>query len=110
MANTIDRDDLLRRLLRGDSVTVVEALPPKYFKKQHIPGAVNLPHDQVDERAPELLPDKDTTIVVYCANDPCPNSGIAAQRLNELGYSDVFDYEGGKEDWIEAGLPVEKAA
>jgi rhodanese-related sulfurtransferase len=78
-----------------------------YYRKAHLPGAINIPHDRVDELAPRLLPDKTAAIVVYCANAPCKNSGIAAARLVELGYRDVRDYHEGKQDWIEAGLPVE---
>lgn len=50
---------------------------------------------------------KAAEIVVYCANAPCKNSGIAAERLTELGYTNVRDYHHGKADWIEVGLPVE---
>ena len=70
------------------------------------------PHDRrrdaIRDRAPELVPDKDAEIVVYCANAPCQNSGIAAERLAQLGYARVRDYHEGKADWIEAGYPVEK--
>jgi rhodanese-related sulfurtransferase len=81
-----------------------------YYRKAHLPGAINIPHDRVDELAPRLLPDKTAAIVVYCANAPCKNSGIAAARLVELGYRDVRDYHEDKQDWIEAGLPVETRA
>ena len=45
-------------------------------------GALILPLDRVDARAPALLPDKTAEIVVYCASGPCKNSGIAAARLD----------------------------
>ena len=38
----------------------------------------------------------------------CPASPKAGQRMEELGYQNVFDYEAGKQDWQEAGLPIEK--
>lgn len=53
-----------------------------------------------------LVPDKDQVIVTYCSNDACGNSS-AATRLRALGYRNVRKYSGGKQDWIEAGLPVE---
>ena len=71
---------------------------------------MNLPHDQVDTLAPSLIPTKATTVVVYCANLPCPNSEIAARRLMALGYTNVREYAEGKEDWVNAGLPVERGA
>lgn len=103
---TISRDDLKAAIDAG-TVTVVEALPPTYYDAEHLPGALNLPHDRVDELAPTVLPDTSAAVVVYCSNTACQNSTIAARRLEELGYTDVAEYEQGKQDWIEAGLPVE---
>ena len=107
MVPKITRDELKAKLDRGEPVTIVEALPEPYYRKAHLPGALNLPHDEVDALAPTLLPDKGAAIVVYCANLPCPNSEIAAQRLIELGYANVREYAEGKQDWIDAGFPVE---
>ena len=107
MTRTISREELKAKLDRRDAVILIEALPPKYYEDKHLPGAINIPHDQVDAMAPTLLPDKAAEIVVYCSNAPCRNSGIAAQRLVELGYTNVCDYHAGKADWIEAGLPIE---
>lgn len=103
---TISREELLARLDQG-GITLVEALGPRYYEDVHLPGAVNLPHDRVDELAGSVLPDLDAPIVVYCANTACQNSAVAARRLSQLGYTNVVDYEAGKQDWIEAGLPTE---
>jgi rhodanese-related sulfurtransferase len=110
MLARISRDELKAALDRREALTLVEALPPRHFLDQHLPGAINLPHDQVDSLAPSLLPDKAAPIVVYCANAPCQNSGIAARRLIALGYADVREYYEGKQDWVDAGLPVERGA
>ena len=107
MTAKITRDELKAKLDRGDRVVLVEALPEPYYRKAHLPGALNLPHDRVDALAPALLPDKAAEIVVYCANLPCPNSEIAADRLTELGYANVREYAEGKQDWIDAGFPTE---
>ena len=103
----ISRDEMKAKLDRGQGIVVVEALGPAYFEEAHLPGALNLPHDQVDELAPRLIPDKDTEVVVYCSNLACQNSVTASRRLVQLGYRNVLEYEAGKQDWIEAGLPVE---
>ncbi len=103
----ITRDELKAKIEAGEDISVVEALPAKYYRDKHLPGAVNLPNDEIDDKAPTLLPDKTARIVVYCASGPCKNSGLAAQRLTELGYTNVRDYHEGKEDWIAAGLPTE---
>jgi len=103
----ISRDELKGNLDRGHSIVVVEALGPVYFEEAHLPGALNLPHDRVDELAPRLIPDKNAEVVVYCSNLACQNSVQASRRLVHLGYRNVYEYEAGKQDWIEAGLPVE---
>jgi len=108
LTTPISRDDLSRRITGGERLILVAALGPAYFADAHLPGAVNMPPDQVDRLAPALLPDKDAPIVVYCSGT-CHNSEIAARRLDDLGYSDVHVYLGGKEDWVEHGLPVERS-
>lgn len=110
MPTNITRGELKELLDRGDPVVLVEALPERHFHEAHLPGAINIPHDRVDELAAGALPDKDARIVVYCSNTPCRNSSIAATALERLGYRNVRDYEAGKQDWLEAGLPVEGAA
>ncbi|MBV9454736.1 MAG: rhodanese-like domain-containing protein [Rubrobacter sp.] len=105
----ITREELKAKLDRGEDVVLVEALPPMYYEEAHLPGAINIPHDRVGELAPELLPDKSAEVVVYCSNRACQNSPQAARRLEALGYN-VYDYEDGKQDWIEGGLPVESGA
>ena len=106
---TITRTEV-QALIDAGAVTLVEALPAEYYEQGHLPGAINIPHTEVRELAPTLLPDKDAQIVVYCANEPCPNSGIATHVLRKLGYTNVRDYEAGKADWVEAGLPLEQEA
>jgi rhodanese-related sulfurtransferase len=108
MATTITREDIKALLDAASPVTLVEALPEKYWKHSHLPGAINIPHDRIRDLGPALLPDKDALIVVYCANEPCKNSTIASEELEALGYRKIREYVGGKQDWIDAGMPVEK--
>jgi rhodanese-related sulfurtransferase len=58
--------------------------------------------------APTVLPDKSAEIVVYCASRSCQNSHVAAAKLSQMGYANVAVYAGGKQDWSEAGLPVDR--
>ncbi len=106
MAQTVNREELRQEIEEGN-VVVLEALPPEYYDKEHLPGAQNLPLSDLDQRVARLVPDKDQAIITYCSNDACENSAIAAARLRDLGYRNVRKYPGGKQDWIEAGLAVE---
>jgi rhodanese-related sulfurtransferase len=110
MTRQLTRAELQARLAANPRVVLLEALPEKYYRDWHLPGAKHMPHDQAGSLAPELVPDKSSEIVVYCASETCQNSHVAAARLLQLGYTDVAVYAGGKRDWSEAGLPVETSA
>jgi rhodanese-related sulfurtransferase len=105
---TITLPDLLARLERGAPLVLVEALPAPHYADAHLRGALNLPPDQVDQLAPSLLPNQAATIIVYCSNHACMTSHRVAQRLAQLGYTTVLRYVGGKQEWLEAGLPFEQ--
>jgi len=68
MIKTISRDELKEKLDRQDEFTLVETLPRVAYEHAHLPGAINLPSDQVSVLAPKLLPNKNAEIVVYCAS------------------------------------------
>lgn len=106
MTDTIDRDAVRAGLAAG-TLVLVDALPETYYTTRHLPGAVNLVVDDVAAKAPELLPDKAASIVTYCSNPACANSGQVAAQLQRLGYTDVRKYAAGIEDWVAAGLPTE---
>jgi rhodanese-related sulfurtransferase len=103
----IGREELRQKVERGDPFVLVDALPPIAFAASHLPGAVNIPPDSVDGRAERRIPDLDTEVVVYCANPDCESSVEVAERLVGLGYRNVRHYSGGKDDWRDAGLPLE---
>jgi rhodanese-related sulfurtransferase len=109
MVQIVSRDEL-QTLIDADEVTVVDALGGDYYAQQHLPGAVPLVEADVDRFAAALLPDKAAAIVTYCSNPSCPNSGRVAERLVRLGYVNVRKYEAGIQDWVEAGLPVERGS
>ena len=66
----ISRDDLKAKMDRGDDFVLVDTMPEMYYRHSHLPGAINLPADEVRERASELLPYRDAEIVVYCIDPP----------------------------------------
>lgn len=68
MVNTISRDELKAKIDRKDDFILVETLAPMAYAHAHLPGAINLPPDQVKDSAAKVLPDKSADIVVYCAS------------------------------------------
>jgi rhodanese-related sulfurtransferase len=105
----ISCDELLRKIEGGEQLVLVDALPPMSFAHSHLPGALNLPPERVDASVAKRLPNKDAEVVVYCANPECESSTDTAERLVALGYPNVRHYAGGKDEWREAGLPLERA-
>lgn len=106
MIRNISREELKEKMERGEEFFLVDTLAEKYYRHSHLPGALNLPLEQID-RAEEVLPEKRAEVVVYCMDPPCEISEKAAHKLEAMGYENVRHYDGGKEDWIEAGLPAE---
>jgi rhodanese-related sulfurtransferase len=65
---TITRQELEAKLHGREEFHLVETLPRTAYEHAHLPGAINMPPDQVRDLAPKLLPDKNVEIVVYCAS------------------------------------------
>lgn len=65
---TISRDELKQKIDRGDDFLLMETLAPAAYEQAHLPGSVNVPLEKLRELAPELAPEKDAEIVVYCAS------------------------------------------
>ena len=106
MTTEITRDEIKLAIAKGN-VTLIEALPEKYYNAGHLPGALQINYDEIENKAGKLLPDKSALIITYCASDTCPNSTYAAEHLSAMGYINVKKYAGGKKDWTEAGEQLE---
>lgn len=79
----------------------------------HIPFEGNLPktdlsipYDTIGQNLDKLLDDKAAKIVLYCRSDRM--STIAAAELVKLGYTNIWNLDGGMVAWEQAGLPIEK--
>jgi rhodanese-related sulfurtransferase len=68
MDSTISTKDLKSKLDKKQGITVVETLAQERYREAHIPGALNIPPEQIRELAPQLLPNKNVEIVTYCTN------------------------------------------
>ena len=107
MTKTITREEIKEKYATDEPMIIIEALPRNYYDTEHLPSALNIPHDEIKTLAPDLLPDKDAFIVVYCASSECRNSKIATETLQQIGYTNAFEYIEGKQHWLEAKFPVE---
>ncbi len=105
---TIDRNALKQKIDDGEPMTLIEVLPESGFNEFHLPGAINIPvgSDRFEERV-QAVADRDEQVVVYCKDSDCDASPKAAQRMEDLGFTNVIDYAAGKEDWRAADLPTQ---
>jgi rhodanese-related sulfurtransferase len=103
---TISRTELAAALQGPNPPVLFEALPVPYWTEGHLPSAIALPPEELTPRLAALALDRAKPIVVYCASATCANSHQVATKMSQLGYADVRVYEGGKADWVEAGLPL----
>ena len=75
---------------------ILDVREQEEYDALHIPGAILIPYTQIEEKAKDILPDKDQLILVYCRSGR--RSKIAAEALVELGYTNIKEF-GGIIDW-----------
>jgi len=102
----VSREELLGRL-QDESVTLLDVRPEDEFALGHLPGALNLPFDELERRLAEIP--RDQEIIAYCRGPYCVLSFEAVAMLRARGYR-VRRLEDGFPEWKAAGLKVEATA
>ena len=94
---------------QSKNVVFLDARYPEDFKVGHIKGAINLPWEEFEDYAPQVLPKlpKDEEIIAYCDGTECETSLLLARELTGLGYTNVKVFFGGWQEWQDAELSVE---
>jgi rhodanese-related sulfurtransferase len=105
---TIDAATLHRVLASHERPVLVNALAREAFEEQRIPGSISIPAGDALRIAPEIL-SKEQSIVVYCSSRNCTASPTLAQKLVDLGFTQVADFEGGIDEWVHAGHQLDRA-
>ncbi|WCJ60766.1 rhodanese-like domain-containing protein [Fontisphaera persica] len=80
----------LEHLKKG--AQVIDVRTPEEFRRDHLPGAVNVPLHELEERIGKVAPDKNQPLLLHCLSGG--RSGIAARKLRQLGYQKVFNLGG----------------
>ncbi|MBE0509861.1 MAG: metalloregulator ArsR/SmtB family transcription factor [Chromatiales bacterium] len=89
---------------RDGLVTVLDVRPEEEFQAGHLPGAINIPLNQLEKRLKQLS--RESEVVAYCRGPYCVLAFEAVARLREQGYQ-ARRLENGFPEWKQAGLPVE---
>jgi rhodanese-related sulfurtransferase len=82
-------DGATAQRLQARGVTVLDVRTPQEFESGHVPGAINIPHDQIAARAAEVG-SKDQPVLLYCKSGR--RSRLAAAELARQGFTAVYDF------------------
>lgn len=96
--------ELLDRAAKG-LVVVIDVRPPEEYAAGHVPGAINVPIEQLESRL--AMFGKRKEVVAYCRGPYCLMSFDAVRTLRERGFR-ARRLEDGFPEWRAAGLPVER--
>jgi rhodanese-related sulfurtransferase len=102
----------LKKMLKDDPhPTVINTLPEEHFSATRIPDSINIPQDDENfvRRVEEAVGDHEEPVVVYCASPECDSSTKAAHKLEDAGFSQVYEFEAGAKGWQEAGEKLQAA-
>ena len=108
LAYETDSWDLKVAMEQGENVVVIDARSPEAYEEEHIPGAINIPHRQMNPDTTAHL-DGEALIVTYCDGIGCNASTKGALNMTRLGFR-VKELMGGLDWWKRDGHPTEKAA
>ncbi len=103
-SSDISQQELLTRIEAQTAPLILDVRGEDEFAAGHIPGAVNIPHTEVNNRLAELPADKSTEIVVHCVSGK--RAGFAFDNLTTAGYQNVRLLDGHFAEWSGQNLPL----
>lgn len=92
----ISMDEAVAMMEEETDYVILDVRTPEEFAQKHIPGAVNVPNEEIGDDEIAELPDKEQLILVYCRSGN--RSKQASEKLAALGYTNVYEF-GGINDW-----------
>jgi rhodanese-related sulfurtransferase len=96
--------DVKRRLDAGDRFHLIDVREHDEWTRGHLRGAMHLCKGILERDIEHTIPDHDADIVLYCGGGY--RSALAADNLQQMGYTHVVSMDGGWRGWNEAGNPV----
>lgn len=101
---TVDETEVNEFQEKG--LPIIDARTSDFYDISTIPGAKNIPHNEITKRREEL--DSSQSSIFFCNGPQCPQSPWAIHNLLEAGYppEKILYYRGGMHDWVTLGLPL----
>ncbi len=88
----ISQEEAVEMMAKDDGHVIVDVRRMDEYIEGHIPGAICIPNENIDQEKPEKLPDTDQIILVYCRSGN--RSKQAAEKLAAMGYRNVYEFGG----------------
>jgi rhodanese-related sulfurtransferase len=102
---SISDEELATRIEQGTAPLILDVRSEQEYRAGHIPGALNIPHDELSERFSELGASESDEIVVHCQSGR--RAAAARTLLEAAGFRQIRDLEGHMQGWRAAGRPTE---
>lgn len=108
-AKTVNAEQVIDLITKTQNVVVLDNRKQEDFAAGHIEGAVRLIDTDVSaETLAKHVKSKDAPVLFYCNGMKCGRAAKAAEKAISLGYSNVYYYALGMEEWSKKGLPLVK--
>jgi len=104
--DVISQEALLAQMQNGEDPVILDVRSAREYQQGHVPGAVNLPYQQIGQRLAELEQVKDREVIVYC--EVGRRARIARSTLQQAGFTNVRHLAGDMAGWRRAGLPTSR--
>ena len=92
----VSMNDIVQIMEENENYIILDVRTQAEYNQGHIPNAICIPNETIDENVVNKLPDKNQMILVYCRSGN--RSKQAAEKLKKLGYTNLIEF-GGIIDW-----------
>jgi rhodanese-related sulfurtransferase len=100
----VSAKDVQGMLATNATAIYLDVREPSEWNLGRLPGAMHIPRGTLETKVEAMIP-RDATVMIYCAGGN--RSALAADTMQQMGYTDVCSMAGGWRDWMMAGGAVE---
>jgi phage shock protein E len=105
-AQKISQEEFAKKIEGDNKPLILDVRSLNEFLMGHVPGAINIPHNQITKRLNEIIAYKEKEIVVYCRSGF--RAGFAEKDLETAGFTRLFHLAGDMNAWKKNNKPIKK--
>ena len=106
-ATTVSAEQVVELILSNPELIIIDARKKAEYVKGHIEGAVNILNTELTvDDLQKLTPHRDQALLFYCNGSRCLRSSDAIDKAMRWGYTNIYWFRGGWQEWSEKRLPV----